>query len=76
MRALPQIDLTTPMKRRESARIAAVLIERRDQLRIWAARYPLFIMVADRQHVTESVDDLDSLIVGIELQLAEYRARM
>lgn len=74
MRALPQIDLTTPVKRRESARTLAALIQQRDRLRTWAARFPLFIVVADRQHVTGSVDDLDALIVGIELQLAERRA--
>ena len=75
MRSLPHIDLTTPVKRRESARTLLALIEERDRLRKMAERYPLFILIADRQYVSESPDDVDALIVGLELQLAERRAR-
>ena len=76
MRALPNIDLCTPAKRREAAHTLATLIEQRDELRMMANRYPLFITVGDRQHVSESPDDVDALIVGIELQLAERRTRI
>ena len=76
MRALPNIDLCTPAKRREATRTLGILIEERDRLRKMAERYPLFILVADRQHVSESPEDVDALIVGIELQLAERRVRI
>jgi len=73
LRALPRIDLSTPVKRRQATTVLDALIEQRDQLRKMAERYPLFIMVADRQHVSESPDDVDALIVGVELGLAEHR---
>jgi hypothetical protein len=75
MRALPQIDLTTPAKRGEYARILGAMVELRRRLRKMAERYPIFILAADRTHVSESPDDIDTLMVGIELELAEHRAR-
>jgi hypothetical protein len=75
MCALPQIDLTTPAKRGEYARILEAMVELRERLRKMAERYPIFILAADRTYVSESPDDIDALMVGIDLQLAEHRAR-